>query len=252
MRRPIIAGNWKMFTTPAQAFVLVDQLCAGLPDPPAADVVVAPPFTHLAQLAERLAGHPIALAAQNLHWEESGPFTGEISAPMLRAVGCRYVIVGHSERRQHFLETDQTVNRKIRAALHADLTPILCFGESLEEREAGQTMTRVAQQLEGGLEGLTASEVERLVLAYEPIWAIGTGKTATEEQAQEVHAFIRAYLTQHYSPELAGTVRIQYGGSVKPQNAAQLLAQPDIDGCLVGGASLSAESFLAIIQAAWS
>ncbi len=245
--RKLIAGNWKMHTTLAEARELARGIVQGLGADPQAEVAVAPPYTALAAVAEVVAGTPVNLAAQDVFWEEKGAFTGAISPVMLVDVGCSQVIIGHSERRQHFGETDATVNRKVKAALKAGLGPIVCVGETLAEREAGHTLQVVERQVKEGLAGLPADAAGHLVIAYEPVWAIGTGRTATPAQAQEVHAFIRTLL-----PELAGTprVRILYGGSVTPDNAAALLAEPDIDGALVGGASLKAASFLAIIAAA--
>jgi triosephosphate isomerase len=245
--KKLIAGNWKMHTTLAEARELARGIVQGLGEAPRPEVAVAPPYTALAAVAEVLAGTPVHLAAQDVFWEEKGAFTGAISPLMLVDVGCRLVIIGHSERRQHFGETDATVNRKVKAALRTGLAPIVCVGETLAEREEGRTLAVVERQIREGLAGLPADAGARLVIAYEPVWAIGTGRTATPAQAQEVHAFIRTLL-----PGLLGTarVRILYGGSVTPDNAAALLAEPDIDGALVGGASLMAASFLAIIAAA--
>jgi triosephosphate isomerase len=212
------------------------------------DIVVCPPFTALGRVAKVLEGTGIKLGAQNVHHAEKGAYTGEVSLSMLKDIGVNHVILGHSERRQYFNESDSLVNLKVKAALASGITPIMCVGETLEERESGATETIVGGQLEGGLEGVVLDRGEKLVIAYEPIWAIGTGMTATPEQAQDVHAFIRARLTQIFGADLAGTVRIQYGGSVKPDNAADLMSQPDIDGALVGGASLEAASFAAIIK----
>jgi triosephosphate isomerase len=247
-RRPIVAGNWKMNMLVAEAEALVKALLSGLRGTEGVDVVVAPPFPALYPVGRLLRGSPIALAAQNLHWEASGAYTGEVSASMLLDVGCRYVIVGHSERRQYFGETDETANRRVRAALAAGLEPILCVGEVLEERRAGRTWEVVGGQIRRGLAGVSRSDAARLVLAYEPVWAIGTGETATPEQAQEVHARMRALMAELYDEPLAQALRIQYGGSVKADNARGLLDQPDVDGALVGGASLKAEAFLGIIR----
>ena len=242
----LIAGNWKMHKTLAEARDLAREILQGVGPETRAEVVLAPPYTALSAVAEVL-GSAVKLAAQDTFWEEKGAFTGAIAPGMLVDVGCTYVIVGHSERRQFFGDTDEAVNRKVRAALAAGLRPIMCVGESLAEREAGRTFTVVETQVQAGLAGLPASEWERLVIAYEPVWAIGTGKTATPQQAQEVHRLIRNLL-----PEVLGTaaIRILYGGSVTPDNAATLLAEPDLDGALVGGASLKAASFLGIIAAA--
>jgi triosephosphate isomerase (TIM) len=247
-RQPLIAGNWKMHKTVAEARALAREIRQGLLPGAKAEVALAPPFTALTAVAAELAGSAVRLAGQDTFWETQGAFTGAISPVMLADVGCRYVIVGHSERRQLFGETDQTVNRKLKAVLAAGLVPILCVGETMAERQAGQTLTRLNEQLRLGLAGLGPLEGNRLTLAYEPVWAIGTGLTATPAQAQEVHAFIRSLL-----PELLadrGSIRLLYGGSVTPENAASLLAEADIDGALVGGASLKAASFLGIINAA--
>jgi len=246
-RTPLIAGNWKMYKTLAEARALAREIRRGTAGSPRPEVALAPPYTALAAVAAELAGSPIALAAQDTFWERQGAYTGAISPLMLLDAGCRYVIVGHSERRQHFGETNHTVNLKLKAVLAAGLRAILCVGETREERESGQTMTRVAEQLTQGLTGLAWLTGETLVVAYEPVWAIGTGLTATPQQAQEVHHYIRGQLSR-----LLGTgddLRILYGGSVTPENAASLLAGPDIDGALVGGASLQAASFLKIIAA---
>ncbi|WP_338833898.1 Triosephosphate isomerase [Moorella humiferrea] len=246
MRRPIIAGNWKMHNTTEKARELVELLkpLVGASD---VEVVVCPPFTAIAATVNAAAGSNIAVGAQDLFWEDWGAYTGEVSGPMLKDLGCRYVIIGHSERRQYFGETDATVNKKLHAALRHDLVPIVCVGETLDEREAGKTLEVVRRQVEDGLKGLTPDQVETLVVAYEPVWAIGTGRTATAADAQEVIAFIRKTLKAMYG-ERAELTRIQYGGSVKPENIAELMAQPDIDGALVGGASLDAVSFAAIVN----
>ncbi len=249
-RKKFVCGNWKMHRTAAEARALVAELrglAEGLAEK--VDVAVAPPFTALAAAADALRGSRIALAAQDVHWEAQGAFTGEVSAAMLREIGCAHVIVGHSERRQLFGETDESVNRKAKAVLGAGLAPIVCVGETLAERESGRTLEVVSRQVRGGLAGLPADQVGRLTVAYEPVWAIGTGKTATTAQAQEVHAAIRALLRE-LAGAVADQVRIQYGGSVKPDNAAELLAQPDIDGALVGGASLKAGDFSQIVKGA--
>jgi triosephosphate isomerase len=249
MRRPIIAGNWKMFKTPTEAEALVRALAPRVAGA-AAEVVVCPPFTALDRVRPALDGTNVALGAQNVYWEPQGAFTGEIAPAMLADLGVAYVIVGHSERRQFFGETDESVNRRARAALAAGLKPIVCVGERLEERQAGSTHDVVARQLEWATADLTADRMRASVVAYEPVWAIGTGKVATPAQAQEVHALLRRILVDKFGAEVARDVRIQYGGSVKPDNAAELLAQTDIDGALVGGASLDAESFGAIVCAA--
>jgi triosephosphate isomerase len=248
MRTPIMAGNWKMHKTVREAVDFVTRLQKELGDWDETEAVVAPPFVALAPVAERLTGTKITLAAQDCFWEEQGAFTGQISPPMLRDVGCRYVIIGHSERRAYFGETDETVNKKVKAVLSYELHPIICVGESLQEREGGDTFKIVGGQMKEGLKGLDAAAFQWIVIAYEPIWAIGTGKTATPKQAQEVHAFIRGLLSEIFSPEGAEKVRIQYGGSVKPDNVDELMAQPDIDGALVGGASLELDSFTRIVR----
>ncbi len=246
-RIPIIAGNWKMHKTLAEARDLAREIVQGVGRETRAEVVIAPPYTALAAVAAELTSSKVMLAAQDTFWEEKGAFTGAIAPGMLADVGCSYVIVGHSERRQHFGDTDDMVNRKVKAVLAAGMKPIMCVGETLAEREAGRTLTVVETQVLDGLAGFPVAERERLVIAYEPVWAIGTGKTATPEQAQEVHHLIRDQLS-----EVLGTaaIRILYGGSVTPDNAATLLAEPDIDGALVGGASLKAASFVGIINAA--
>jgi triosephosphate isomerase len=249
-RRMIVAGNWKMNKTVAEGLALVRDLrglVSVLRDK--VEIVVAPPFTALHPVAKALEDSNIHLAAQNCFWEPSGAFTGEISAGMLQEVGCRYVIIGHSERRQHFGETDETVNKRLRAVAGAGMHPILCVGETLAEREAGKTFDVVARQVKGGLAGFSAEEAAHFVLAYEPVWAIGTGRNATSAQAQEVHAHIREQLNLALGRSVADGIRIQYGGSVKPDNAAALLGEPDVDGALVGGACLKAADFAAIVKA---
>jgi triosephosphate isomerase len=247
MRTRVIAGNWKMHKTVAEGRALARAIREGLGGAPSCEVILAPPFTALEAVGAEIAGSPIGLAAQNVHWEEAGAFTGEISPRMLEDVGCSAVLIGHSERRQYFGETDRTVNLRVRAALRSTLAPIVCVGESLADRESGRHEDIVAQQLAGGLDGLTAGDLERIILAYEPVWAIGTGRTASPETAQEMHGFIRRTLAGKFGSD-AGRVRIVYGGSVKPDNTAALMRQPDIDGALVGGACLEAESFLGIIR----
>jgi triosephosphate isomerase len=247
-RRPLIAGNWKMHTTRAEGVALVEALkpaAAGARD---REVVVAPPYTGLESVGRALAGTPIGMAGQNLHWEPKGAFTGEISGEMLKEVGCAYVIIGHSERRQYFGETDETVRQKIAAALRAELKPIVCIGETLREREGDNTMPIIERQVRDGLADFSKEIVRGLTLAYEPIWAIGTGQTATPEQAEEVHAVIRGLLHGLAGDTGGELVRILYGGSVKADNIDALMAQPNIDGALVGGASLDPESFTRIIQ----
>jgi len=249
-RLPVIAGNWKMNLTRLQGEVLVDGIRHGLPFPGRVEVIVAPPFLLLAALAGRLSRSYIGLAAQNVHQEEKGAFTGECSAAQVRDAGADFVIVGHSERRQYFRETDELVARKVRSAFAHDLTPIVCVGETLAEREGGATETVIRSQMVGGLGGLSPALAERLIVAYEPVWAIGTGKTATPTQAQRVHALLRDLLTELFGTPVAGRVRLLYGGSVNAGNARELLAQSDVDGALVGGASLKAEDFIPIVQAA--
>lgn len=248
MRKLIIAGNWKMYKTSFEAVELVTELKRTLADIDALDIVVCTPFTALSDVHDVLNESGIGLGAQNLYWEDAGAFTGEISGPMIKAAGAQYVIIGHSERRQFFGETDATVNKKIKAALKHGLTPIVCIGEVLAEREAGKTFDVVKTQLTGSLANLSAEEAEKIVLAYEPVWAIGTGKTATPAQAQEVHHFIRGWLIKTFKEDVGQKIRIQYGGSVKPENTAELMSQPDIDGALVGGASLKSDSFTAIVK----
>ncbi len=239
-----------MFTNATEAASLVKALKVKVVNIKKVDMAVCPPFTNLANVAELLKGTAIKLGAQNLFWEEKGAFTGEVSAEMLLSVGCEYVIIGHSERRQFFGETDETVNRRLKRALSAGLTPIVCVGESLAQRQAGDMQKIVASQLRGAFKDISPENFARVVLAYEPVWAIGTGVNATPEWAQEAHAFVRSLLSEIYGAALASTCRIQYGGSVKPANAKELMQQPDVDGALVGGASLEAEGFAAIIKAA--
>ena len=243
MRRKLIAGNWKMFKTAAEAVALVEEIKKGAAGAPA-DMLVAPPYTALGAAVAAAKGSPVAVAAQNMHFEKEGAFTGEVAAPMLLDLGVTHVILGHSERRQYFAETDDGVARKTKVALASGLTPISCVGETLAEREAGRTMEVVGRQLQAILDAVTAEESKRVVIAYEPVWAIGTGKVATPEQAQEVHAFIRSRIAAKHGQPVADVLRILYGGSVKPDNVKGLMALPDVDGALVGGASLKADSFL--------
>jgi len=250
MRIPVIAGNWKLFKTAPEAVELVSGLLPLISGKKGVEVVVAPVFTILDRVRSAIAGDSISLAAQDCFWEEEGAFTGEVSPKMLLDAGCSHVIIGHSERRQYFGETDVTVNRKIHAALKAGLTVIFCIGETLAEREEGRTFAVLQRQIAGGLVGVDAAAMQKVIVAYEPVWAIGTGKTATDEQAQEAHAVIRTELASLYDGSVASQVRILYGGSVKPDNIAGLIAQPDIDGALVGGASLKADSFAALVNAA--
>ena len=247
-RKSIMAGNWKMHFRVAEAEALVRDLVAGLGDAGDVEAVVAPPFTALHPVARILEGTPVALAAQNLHWEGFGAYTGEVCAEMLSDLGCRYVIVGHSERRQYFGETNQTVNQRVRAVLAGGMDPILCVGEVLEERKGGRTWDVVGAQVREGLDGIPAGDASKVVIAYEPVWAIGTGETATPDQAQELHAQIRGLIRELYGDTIADGLRIQYGGSVKPDNVRELMGQADVDGALVGGASLKADSFLKIVK----
>jgi triosephosphate isomerase len=247
MRRKLIAGNWKMYKTVAEATALVEEIKKGVAGAPG-DALVAPPFTAIAAVVAAAKGSPVAVAAQNMHFEKEGAFTGEVSAPMLVDAGVTHVILGHSERRQYFAETDDGVAKKTKAALAAGLLPISCVGETLAEREAGRTMEVAGRQMDAILAAVTADEARKVVIAYEPVWAIGTGKVATPEQAQEVHAFIRSRIAAKHGQAVADALRILYGGSVKPDNVKGLMALPDVDGALVGGASLKADSFLKLVH----
>jgi triosephosphate isomerase len=247
-RKPIIAGNWKMNKTSTEARDLASKLIPLVSGVKDRDIVLAPPFTSIPAVAETIKGTNMALSAQDLFWEEKGAFTGEISAEMLLDLGCKYVIIGHSERRQFFGETEETVNKKVRQALNKGLLPIVCVGELLSEREAGKANEVIERQVVGALKGVAAAEMQKIVIAYEPVWAIGTGKTATPDQANEIHAFIRLKIKSMYNGDVAGSLRIQYGGSVTPENVSTLMAKPDIDGALVGGASLKPESFAALVN----
>ncbi len=249
-RTPVIAGNWKMNLTLAEAVELVNGIRYGLPYPGETDVVVAPTFLCLHKVAEELKESYIGVAAQNMYYEDKGAYTGESSGLYIKDAGAEYVIIGHSERRQYFAETDETINLKIKAAFKHGLTPIFCVGETLEQRESGLVEMIIQQQVAAGLDGLTAVEVSGLILAYEPVWAIGTGKTASPDQVEEVHLMIRDRLAAQFGPETAEKVRILYGGSVKPANSKELLALPNVDGALVGGASLKAADFIEIIKSA--
>jgi len=247
-RRPLIAGNWKMFKTCPEAIETAEKLVklvAGITD---MDVMIAPPFTALAPVSDVVRESSVSLGAQNLFWEDQGAFTGEISSAMLVSAGCTYVIIGHSERRQHFNETDETVNKRIRAALNNDLIPVMCVGETEKERESKDTFSVLDKQVKKGLEGFSSNDLQRLVIAYEPVWAIGTGRTATSGQAQEVHQFLRSMIEKSFGNMLAKSIRILYGGSVKPNNIEELMAMPDVDGALVGGASLDPETFSKIVR----
>jgi len=248
MRKPIIVGNWKMYTSLSEAKELVKTLKENIGEVTGIEVGVCPPFVYLFPVKNIIEGSPIKLGAQNCHWEKSGAFTGEVAAVMLKDIGCAYVIAGHSERRHQMGESDDTVNKKLKAVLAAGLNPILCIGELLEEREGGSTETVLRRQITQGLSGITPEQMQSVIIAYEPVWAIGTGKTATPEQAQETHSFIRKFISTVFTEAIAQDIRIMYGGSVKPENAAELSAQSDVDGFLVGGASLKAESFIQIIS----
>ena len=247
MRTPFVAANWKMFKTVHDAVVFIKEFQGMVKDFVDIEIVVAPPFTALHAVAEAARHTNIGVAGQNLYWEKEGAFTGEVSAPMLREAGAEYVIIGHSERRRLFQETDQTVNRKLMAALGATLTPIVCIGETLEEREAEQTLPVLDRQIKDGLDGLTGDQIAALVIAYEPVWAIGTGRNATPEQAGEAHAHIRTRIRQGFGGTAADQCHIIYGGSVKPDNIHSLIVHPDVDGALVGGASLDVAGFREIV-----
>jgi triosephosphate isomerase len=248
MRTPLVVGNWKMHGVVSEARALATAIRDGLKRPRGVDVAVCPPFTALGAVAEVLAGSAIGWGGQNCHWDEKGAFTGEIAPSMLTELGCRYVLLGHSERRHFFRETDEEINRKVTAALRHQLVPVLCLGETEEERRQGLTFTVVEGQLRTGWAGLGAEDIARTVLAYEPVWAIGTGVTATPVQAAEVHGYLRGLVSELASKEIAQSLRILYGGSVKPDNAAELTQEPDIDGSLVGGASLQPQSFITIAK----
>ncbi|HWA87168.1 MAG TPA: triose-phosphate isomerase [Opitutus sp.] len=250
MRKKLIAGNWKMNKTAADAVTLVDEIVGAVGKLTDVDIVVCPPFVSLEAAGKALEGSTVKLGAQNMHPEASGAFTGEVSPPMLRALFATHVILGHSERRSYFGETDEFINKKVVAALKNQLRPILCVGETLAEREAGSTLKVVQRQIEAGLEGVSNDQAATLIIAYEPVWAIGTGKVATTDQAQEVHAYIRGLLTKLFGDAAAQKVRLLYGGSMKPANAPELLAQKDIDGGLIGGASLESRSFVELVKAA--
>ena len=248
MRKPFIAGNWKMNTNSASAVSLAAGLAKELSDVNTVDVAVCPPFVYLQSVAAALSASNIALGSQNVYFEEKGAFTGETSCAMLKDTSCAYAIIGHSERRHVMGETDAMINKKISAAISGGLLPIFCVGELLEDRQGGTTNEVVSSQIKNGLEGICAESIQAVTVAYEPVWAIGTGLTATPEQAQEVHAMIRGLLADLYGNEIAQLIRIQYGGSAKPDNTAELMAQPDVDGLLVGGASLKVEDFAAMVK----
>jgi len=247
MRKPFVAGNWKMNTTIKESVELAKELVKNLPADTTTDVAVIPPFLSITAVANVVKNSPVKLGAQDVYFEKSGAFTGEISASMLADAGCSFALVGHSERRHVIGETDKLIRQKLNSLLAEGLEVILCVGEKLEEREADETEKRLDTQIRAGLEGLTKKQLAKITVAYEPVWAIGTGKTATSEQAQETHAFIRDLLAKMFDADTAATVRIQYGGSVKPDNARELMSQPDVDGALVGGAALKADSFLGIV-----
>jgi triosephosphate isomerase len=248
MRRAVIAGNWKMYKTQAEARVYLKAFLPLIAQSTHCDIIIAPPFTAIEASVEGAKGSAISIAAQNMHWESEGAFTGEVSPAMLVEAGCRAVIVAHSERRQLFGETDERANKKVKAALASNLTPILCVGETLEQREAGQTEQVLERQFRGGSAALTAMEFSRIILAYEPVWAIGTGRTATPAMAAQAHKFLRQQALATFSLEQAAALRVLYGGSVKPENIKGLMAQEDIDGALVGGASLNPEAFASIVN----
>jgi len=248
MRKKIVSGNWKMNNDLNESVSLINEIKEALVEREDVKAIIAPTFIALDKASQLLSGTNIGLSAQNMCYEESGAFTGAISAKMLKSVGCEYVILGHSERRSLFGESNSDVNKKVKKAISENLTPIFCIGETLEERESGEMQNVVEKQVREGLDGISEADLSGTIVAYEPVWAIGTGKVATPDQAQEVHAFIRNLLKEMYSEELAENTTIQYGGSVKPENAAELIGQPDIDGALVGGACLKADSFVAIIK----
>lgn len=246
MRTPLIAGNWKLFKTIGESVAMVEELKPLVAHGQGVEIVIAPVFTALSKVSDVVKGSNIKLAAQDCYWEEEGAYTGEVAPKLLKDAGCSHVIIGHSERRQYFGETDLTVNKKVKTAIAAGLNAIVCIGETLAERESEQTFSVIETQLNGALAGLTADAFAHIVIAYEPVWAIGTGKTATDAQAQEVHVFIRHVVARAFGQSVADSIRVLYGGSVKPDNIKGLMTQPDIDGALVGGASLKAESFAAI------
>jgi triosephosphate isomerase (TIM) len=247
-RKPMIAGNWKMFKTGEEAENTAKQLVELVGEVKNTDIMIAPPFTALASVYRAVKSSNVILGAQNMFWEIQGAFTGEISPDMLKDAGCTHVILGHSERRQYFSETDEFVNKKIRAAIENNMTPVFCVGETEAQRDAKETFSVLDKQIQIGLKGFSVKSLERLVVAYEPVWAIGTGKTATSAQAQEVHTFIRNLLEKEFGQDLSKNVRILYGGSVKPENIGELMAMEDIDGALVGGASLNARTFADIVK----
>jgi triosephosphate isomerase len=248
MRKALIAGNWKMFKTLEEAVLFAEELALRVKDVSDREILVCPPSLYISPLIHALADSSVFVGAQNVFWEDQGAFTGEVSAPMVKSTGARFAIIGHSERRQYFSETDETVNKRLNACLKAGITPIVCVGETLDERESGKTLDVIRNQMTKGLTNISKTQATHLVIAYEPIWAIGTGKTATPEIAQEVHGFIRSQVKDLFGPDIEGAIRILYGGSVKPDNIDILMAQADIDGALVGGASLEVASFERIIR----
>ncbi|OGL48540.1 MAG: triose-phosphate isomerase [Candidatus Schekmanbacteria bacterium RIFCSPLOWO2_02_FULL_38_14] len=248
MRRTIIAGNWKMNNSVKESVSLAREIAASVDDVKGREIVIAPPFTSLYPVSKEIEGSKVKLSAQNLFWKENGAYTGEISASMLKDAGCEYVIIGHSERRQFFGEIDESVNQKIKTAMKYNLNPIVCAGETLEEREKGKTFEVIRRQVEKEFAGLSASEIKNIVIAYEPVWAIGTGKTATPKQANEVHLFIRNLIKEFFNREISDNLSILYGGSVKPDNIKGLMEQGEIDGALVGGASLKGIDFLKLVK----
>lgn len=248
MRKPLIAGNWKMFKSLDEVNAFAADFVDKVSDITDRDMLICPPYTYIQSLAGACKGSPVKIGSQNVFWEDQGAYTGEISAPMLKSIGAEYAIIGHSERRQYFSETDETVNKRLVAALSGELIPIVCVGETLDQREAGKTFDVVGTQIRQGLKGIDAEQAKTIVIAYEPVWAIGTGKTATPEMAQEVHAYIRSVISELLEAEIADNMRVLYGGSVKGDNVDALMAQKDIDGALVGGASLDAASFERIIR----
>ena len=247
-RKTIIAGNWKMNYTSSQTKSLVAEFIDKVFDITDIELIICPVFTALHAAVEVSVNSKVSIGAQNVHWERNGAFTGEISAEMLKEISVEYVIIGHSERRQYFGETDQTTNQRLQAAINAELKPIFCVGETLEQRQDGQTETVISKQIKIGLDGISANQLEKITIAYEPVWAIGTGMTATPEQAQDVHEFIRKLIRNTFGGKVADRVRIQYGGSVKPNNIRELMSKPDIDGALVGGASLKVEDFSLLVH----
>ncbi|MCC8167136.1 MAG: triose-phosphate isomerase [Planctomycetes bacterium] len=248
MRRPFICGNWKMYKTVSEALAFINEAKGLVADAKDVDIGIGAPATALKSIADAAKGTNIMIGGENCHWEKEGAFTGEIAPGMLVEAGCDFVIIGHSERRQYFGETNETCNKKAKAAIAAGLTVILCCGETLEEREAGKTTAVVTDHVKNGLAGFTPEEIKKIVIAYEPVWAIGTGKTATPDQAQEVHAVIRNLLTEMCGKEISEATRIQYGGSVKPENVKEIMSKPDVDGALVGGAALKADSFAKLVH----